>query len=203
MCYTTLWLCGLAGSGKTTCLKFLRKDLPYYEFLNDSVEVVNFVKTDKESKHHYKPTPKTFVITDNEPFKYAVTQLVKKIGIADSPKIIEISRGVDSRGVIDLSYQYLFSQLTETVRCKSLFVYIFAPYPERFKRNHKRRPSLDKTMTPFTSFRCPDLAMSRFFRQDDFISQASQVDHVFVRNVYSSSLMRQKVMKILGGIKNN
>lgn len=193
--YQNVWFCGLAASGKTTVLRLLRqKALPNVEYLNDSLEMVEFIRQDGEQKHHQKPTPESFILTDSEPVYYSVSQLVTKAQTSVKNKIIEISRGFDEQGKIDFSYEYLFSQLPDELKKNSLFVYVYSPLEDRKKRN-KQRPLLSEKATVFESFFCPEQAFERFFIRDDFFTavQKNPVHTLFIPNVYSLEYFTEKI----------
>lgn len=195
--YQNIWFCGLAASGKTMILRLLSQELTGVEFLNDSLEMVDFIKADREQKHHTKPTEDSFVLKDSEPVKYAVAKLIEKAGQSSSTKIIELSRGFDKQGVVDFSYKYLLSQLTEDLKQNSLFVYVYAPLEERRIRN-AARPALSADATVFESFFCPDEAFERFFTRDDFFEavERSPVDFLFIPNIYSQDYLMSKILKL-------
>lgn len=195
--YQNIWFCGLAASGKTTVLRLIHEKLKDVEFLNDSEEVVEFIKKDLEEKHHTKPTPDSFILKDSEAVYHSVKRLIEKAQVSPSKKVIEISRGHDESGIIDFSYQYLLSSLPENLKKNSLFVYIYAPYEQRKKWNSER-PGLSKEVTPFASFFCPEEAFERFFVRDDFWEavKANPVDVFFIPNIYSLENLKRKTKTI-------
>lgn len=196
--YKNIWFCGLAASGKTTVLKLINQSLgKNVEYLNDSLEMVDFIKRDTEQKHHHKPTPDSFVLKDSEPVYYSVAQLIKKAQASEKNKVIEISRGSDTQGVVDFSYQHLFSQLSAETKKTSLFVYIYSPVEERRKRN-QQRPPLSKDATVFESFFCPNEAFDRFFVYDDFLQAVDKypVNVLFIPNVFDLDYLKDKVEKL-------
>lgn len=192
--YQNVWFCGLAASGKTTTLKLIHQKLPKIEFLNDSLEMVQFIRADQDQKHHSKPTPDSFILKDSEPVYYSVKKLFEKTSQNSNNKIIELSRGTDKLGQVDFSYQYLFSNLPEKLRQNSLFIYIDAPYEDRKARN-QARPSLGKRVTTFESFFCPVEAFDRFFTVDDFWTavQKYPVNFLYIPNLYSLDLLKTKI----------
>lgn len=192
--YKHIWLCGLPASGKTTVLRLLRNITTEVNFLNDSLEMLEFINNDIDQKHHIKPTPESFIITDSEPPHYSIKKIIEKISQSDKPNLIELSRGIDKLGVIDFSYKYFFSQLPVEIFSESLFVYLSSPFEERVKRNSKR-PSPDKKPTVFESFYCPQEAMDRFFSSDDFsiISEINQGDFLIINNIGSEKKLEQKI----------
>lgn len=192
--YQNIWLCGLAASGKTTLLRFLSNKLKGVEYLNDSLEMVEFIRKDKKEKHHKKPTPNSFILSDSEPVYYSIQQLIKKINKTKNKKIIELSRGKDKEGMVDFSYHYLFSALNKDLKKSSLFIYVYSPFEERLKRN-QQRPALNNNTTSFESFHCPQEAMNRFFMEDDFFQAIKKhlVDVLFIPNLYSLKYLQHKV----------
>jgi len=192
--YQNIWLCGLAASGKTALLRFLSNKLKGVEYLNDSLEIVEFIRKDKEEKHHKKPTPNSFILSDSEPVYYSIQQLIKKIGKNKNKKIIELSRGKDKEGMVDLSYHYLFSSLDDNLKKSSLFIYVYSPFEERLKRNQQRSILHDK-ISSFESFYCPQEAMNRFFMEDDFFQAINEycVDVFVIPNLYSLKHLQHKV----------
>lgn len=196
--YKNIWFCGLAASGKTTVLRLINQNIgKKVEYLNDSLEMVEFIKRDVDQKHHRKPTPDSFVLKDSEPVYYSVDQLIQKADKSDKNKVIEISRGFDEQGIVDFSYQHLFSQLPESLKKNSLFVYIYSPVEDRKKRN-SQRPPLSKDATVFESFFCPDEAFDRFFVQDDFLQAVDKypVNVLFIPNTHSLDYLKDKVEKL-------
>jgi len=196
--YKNIWFCGLAASGKTTLLKLLHQSLgDSVDYCNDSLEMVDFIRQDIEQNHHYKPTPDSFVLKDSEPVDYSVRQLIKKVDQSDRRKVIEISRGLDTEKVVNFSYEYLFSQLPESLQKNSLFVYIYSPLDDRRKRN-SQRPALSKAVTVFESFFCPKEAFERFFTQDDFLEALKNypVNVLFIPNTDSLNSLEEKVKKL-------
>lgn len=192
--YTNVWFCGLAASGKTTVLRFLNKKLKNIEFLNDSLEIIEFIQKDVEQKHHKKPSPDSFVLTDSQATQYSIHQLVEKASATNKNKIIELSRGLDSQGIVDFSYAYLFSNLSEELKKNSLFIYIYSPIEIRKLRN-QNRPKLSKNATVLESFFCPNEAFDRFFLNDDFFQavQNHPVDHLFIPNIYGIDHLERKI----------
>ena len=196
--YKNIWFCGLAASGKTTVLRLVNDSLgKKVDYLNDSLEMVEFIRQDKNQAHHHKPTPESFVLKDSEPVYYSVNQLIKKAQSSSNNKVIEISRGFDEQGIVDFSYQYLFSQFPEDLKKDSLFVYIYSPVEERKKRN-KQRPLLSEKATVFESFFCPEEAFNRFFVQDDFLQAVGKYpgNILFIPNTYSLDYLKDKVEKL-------
>jgi len=196
--YKNIWFCGLAASGKTTVLRLINQTLgKQVEYLNDSLEMVEFIRQDVEQKHHHKPTADSFVLKDSEPVYYSVEKLIEKATKSDQLKVIEISRGSDEKGIVDFSYQHLFSRLPEELKQQSLFVYVYSPVEKRRERN-KQRPPLSKNATVFESFFCPAEAFERFFVQDDFLQAVSKypVNVLFVPNVYDLAYLKDKVQKL-------
>lgn len=192
--YKNIWFCGLAASGKTTVLRMMHKKFPKITYHNDSLEIINFVKNDTKLEHHKKPTPDSFVLTDSAATQYSIQQLIQKCQSSSENKIIELSRGLDSEGIVDFSYRYLFSQLPIELKKNSLFVYLYAPTEKRVERN-MARPKLSKDATVFESFYCPEEAFNRFFLQDDFLEAINEtpVDFMFIPNVYDLSNLEYKV----------
>lgn len=195
--YQNIWFCGLAASGKTSVLKLLSKELQNVEFLSDAQEMLEFVERDTKMEHHDKPTSNSFLLKDSEPVYYAVAQLMKKANASKKRKVIELSRGLDDRGIVDFSYKYLFAQLDDSLIKSSLFVYISAPFEARVLRNQKRE-ALRNNTTIFTSFQCPSEAMKRFFMKDDILEamQNAPVDILFLPNVYSLKHLEDKVKSL-------
>ncbi|NCN45204.1 MAG: hypothetical protein COU63_04465 [Candidatus Pacebacteria bacterium CG10_big_fil_rev_8_21_14_0_10_36_11] len=198
LAYQNIWFCGLAASGKTTVLRLINETLKdKVEFLNDSLEMVEFVRQDTKQEHHTKPTPESFILKDSEPVYYSVKRLIEKASSSDKDKIIEISRGSDEKGIVDFSYQHLFSQLPEDLKKKSIFVYVYSPVEDRRARN-KQRPLLSEKATVFESFFCPEEAFERFFVQDDFLQAVSKypVNILFIPNIYSLDYLKDKIKKL-------
>lgn len=196
--YQNIWFCGLAASGKTTVLRLVNQSLgKKVNYLNDSLEMVEFIKRDVEQKHHHKPTPDSFVLKDSEPVYYSVAQLVEKAQLSDKNKVIEISRGFDEQGIVDFSYHHLFSQLSENLKKTSLFVYIYSPVEARRQRN-QQRPPLSKDATVFESFFCPNEAFERFFVHDDFLQAVHKypVNVLFIPNIFDLDYLKDKVEKL-------
>lgn len=132
--YKNIWFCGLAASGKTTVLRLINQTLgKKVDYLNDSLEMVEFIKQDVKQEHHHKPTPDSFVLKDSEPVYHSVFKLIEKSQKSDNSKVIEISRGSDDQGIVDFSYQHLFSQLPDKLKQESIFVYVYAPVEKRKK----------------------------------------------------------------------
>lgn len=196
--YKNIWFCGLAASGKTTVLKLINQNLgDKVEYLNDSLEMVEFIRKDINQKHHHKPTPDSFILKDSEPVDYSVRELIKKVNQSDQNKVIEISRGFDKEGVVNFSYEYLFYQLPKSLKKNSLFVYIHSPFEDRKERNNQR-PALSKDATVFESFFCPEEAFERFFTKDDFLESLKNypVDVLFIPNTGSLDYLKDKVKKL-------
>ncbi len=196
--YKNIWFCGLAASGKTTVLRLLHKHFTdEADFLNDSLEVIEFVNKDIEQNHHTKPTPDSFILTDTEATNYAVQQLIKKADSTEKNTIIELSRGSDTQGVVDFSYNYLFNNLPENLKKNSVFVYVYAPTKDRIERN-QQRPALSKDATVFESFFCPQEAFDRFFLSDDFFKavEDNPVNHLFIPNIYDLEYLQSLVKNL-------
>lgn len=195
--YTTIWFCGLAASGKTTCLKLLKAQLKNQDlvFLNDSQEIIEFITQDTNQRHHYRPTPDSFILTDSEPVRYSVNQLIAKVSQTSQPKIIELSRGIDKEGIVDFSFASFLSQLPEKVKKNSLFVYLYVPFAQRQARNNKRGKYTSQPQDAFASFYCPEPAMKRFFYKDDFFRavEAIPVDTLLLSNTFSADHLENRV----------
>lgn len=195
--YQTIWLCGLAASGKTTVLRSLHQLLPEANYFNDSLEILEFINRDTEQQYHSKPTPDSFILSDSQPAYYAVEQLIKKSQSIDGKKVIELSRGLDQEEKIDFSYQYFFSQLPKKVAKDTLVLYINSPLSVRLKRN-QQRGSPSKKPTVFESFYCPEAALKRFFTKDDFFAAlpTSPVDSLIINNDHSLNHLKTKVKQL-------
>jgi len=196
--YSNIWFCGLAGSGKTTVLNLLKDKLTHVEYLNDSFEIVEFVKKDVKQEHHTKPSPNSFVLTDSEATYYSVKRLIAKVKSSSASKIIEISRGVDQKNIVDFSYRYFFSQLDKNLVQNSLFVYIYSPFEDRVKRNNQR-PLLRGGPNVFSSFKCPDEAMNRFFTKDDFFDALKEtpLNSYILLNIFSLEILKKRILELL------
>lgn len=196
--YSNIWFCGLAGSGKTTALNLLRDKLIHVEYLNDSFEIVEFVKKDIKQEHHTKPDSNSFVLTDSEATYYSVKQLIAKVKSSKTSKVIEISRGVDQKNIVDFSYHYFFSQLDKPLVQNSLFVYIYSSFEDRMKRN-SQRPLLSGNPNVFTSFKCPDEAMNRFFMKDDFFDALKEtpINSYIILNNFPLEIFKKRVLELL------
>ena len=197
--YRYVWVCGLAASGKTTLLRELRTALAQsnVEFLSDSEEIVNFVSGDTSKAHHRSLGDTGFIVTDSEPFYYAVNSLLTKAA-TKSTAIIELSRGLDQMGVVDLSYRQFFEAMPPEIRDTSLIVYLLADRDTRFTRN-SQRPLLCEEGASLPSFRCPEEPLQQFFSEDDFFSAVpgAGVDFVVVNNNGSPKSMIQKVVELI------
>ena len=195
--YRNIWFCGLAGSGKTTILNLLHNTIKNVEYLNDSFEIVEFVKNDVHQEHHRKPNPNSFVLTDSAATYYSVKQLISKVKASNKTTIIEMSRGVDKENIVDFSYRYLFSQLDESLLQNSLFIYIHTPFANRVERNNLR-PLLSGKIDVFTSFRCPDEAMNRFFTNDDFFDalKKTPVNSLIILNNMPLEILKKRIVEL-------
>ncbi len=190
----------MAASGKTTLLKWLHQNYPEANFLNDSEEIIEFVQQDTEENYHIKPTDNTFLLTDSAAVHHSVERLIEKAAGSEKTNIIELSRGLDQEGIVDFSYEYLFSQLPDEVRKNSLFVYVYSPFAARKQRNSGRPKLNGEKPDAFTSFHCPDEAMERFFQEDDFFEalKNNTVDSLVLSNIYSLEEFYSKIEKAFG-----
>ena len=195
--YRNIWLCGLAASGKTTITKMLYNHVSNAKFYNDSLEIIKFINNDTDQKHHHRPTPDSFVLTDSEPVYHSVDKLIDQAQTSSANKVIEISRGHDQKQVVDLSYRHLFSNLTKDLKKNSLFIYIHTPLETRRKRNQKR-PSISGNPTVFESCFCPKEAFDRFFLQDDFQQTVNMypINYLFIPNIYSLKHLKHRVLNL-------
>ena len=108
-----------------------------------------------------------------------------------------MSRGSDTQGVVDFSYNYLFNNLPENLKKNSVFVYVYAPTKDRIERN-QQRPALSKDATVFESFFCPQEAFDRFFLSDDFFKavEDNPVNHLFIPNIYDLEYLQSLVKNL-------
>ncbi len=176
--YKNIWFCGLAASGKTTVLRHINKEFKNIEFLNDSVEIIEFIKKDTKQEHHTKPTPDSFVLTDSQPVYFSIEQLLKKVQASKKNKIIELSRGLDTFEIVDFTYKYLFSHLPEDVKKSSLFVYIYSPINER-KKEIVNVPNLVKTQQFLNLFSVQNKRSKDFFFMMTFILPYNNIPLIF------------------------
>lgn len=195
--YDTIWFCGLAASGKTSCLRFIEKILPKDKvaFFSDSQEIINFVRKDTTFRHHQEPISGSFILTDSAAVDYSIDQLIQKVSTSGKKNIVELSRGLDNEKVVDFSFAHFFDRFPAGRKRTDLFIYLFAPYEQRMVINQGRPPLSHGLPSAFESFQCPQVAFERFFKEDDFSTAVrnNTFEYLFIPNIYSSEHLGNRI----------
>lgn len=205
--YETIWFCGLAASGKTSCLKLIEKFLPKdsVTFFSDSQEIINFVRKDTSFQHHQEPTSGSFILTDSAAVDYSIDQLIQKVSTSGKMNIVELSRGLDKEKIVDFSFAHFFDRFPVSRKCTDLFIYLFASYEQRMAINQGRPPLSHGSPSAFESFQCPQVAFERFFKEDDFstVVRNNAFEYLFIPNIYSSEHLENRIKHLFGNIRIN
>ena len=161
-----LWVTGPSGCGKTTLIENLREELEGERgVFSDGAYILEEVVKDKEQQYHIKQPDGRFLITDTSIHDRVHHRLVADLqNFQGDICLIELARGEDIQGIIDLSYRRLIDNIPVKILENSLFVYIRCPFSERMRRNEIR----DGQSADGNYRKVNPIAMERFFQTDDF-----------------------------------
>lgn len=193
-----IWICGLAGSGKTTLINFLKKT--YGEkgiFLNDTEEILFLNGKDKNHKHHTHPDNHSFLLISNLHFDLSIKRLVEKAKKVDvsRPCFIEIGRGIDREGRFDISFKRALEFIPQEILKKSIFLRLELNWGKRLSRNKQRKLQPEEGMVY-----CPEGAMGRFFKGDDFDSVIKGNENLevwVIKNDKNKKALEEKTKRLL------
>lgn len=183
-----IWVAGLPASGKSTFISFLQplfKKTGKVSVMGDFWVYRKLVEEDVGQRYHRKFGKGVFLITDSFIPDQAVKQTTAKALQIRGLKLIEIGRGQDVQGKVDVTFKRMISLLPDSVLARSAFIYLRAPFDLRNERNEKRtigQKIVKRKVNP--------AAMARLFRKDDFQASRKLLSQpVFVVD-NSSSLLR-------------
>lgn len=161
-----IWVAGLPASGKSTFISFLQpllKKTGRVSVMGDFWVYRKLIEKDIAQQYHQKFGKDVFLITDSFIPNQAIKQTTAKALQIKGLKLIEIGRGQDIQGKVDLTFKGMVSLLPASVLARSVFIYLRVPFDLRNQRNEKRaigQKIAKRKVNP--------AAMARLFRKDDF-----------------------------------
>jgi len=172
-----IWITGPSGGGKTEVINRLSGLLDIDTIYTDAYEMLHLNRIDTDHRYHIHPfSDEQFLLTTSHHFDQAIMNLVDKVRSTsrDTPKLIELARGVGNNKEINASYERLSELLPISIQERSILVHINTPYESRVSFNNPRRIKDFKTDLPHSSFKVPNLAMESFYISDD-LKEARQL----------------------------
>ena len=176
---TYIWIAGPAAAGKTFVIEHLAIILQRkgkVSIISDGAILLKVVSEDIAEVYH-TGQGESLLVTD-----VAIDDRIHQALIEEIEKyqgdflLIELARGKDMEGYIDLSYERILRRLTNKILNNSVFVYLACPYEERVKRNKVRHgETLDGNYR-----RINPIAVTRFFQGDDFEQWKDKIGSPFI-----------------------
>jgi len=163
-----IFITGLAGSGKTTAVQIIKKQLSKVSIpflvLSDEEMLFQLHLEDQEELHHYHPVinQECFLLKDNHFFDEGLSRINKELESINKRRIpvmvlVELARGSKSQA-LDVTYKRALQIIDKSIIKKSLIIYLETPFDLRMKRNQTRGKNGEHT---------PKQIMREIYKTDD------------------------------------
>ncbi|MCL5969920.1 MAG: AAA family ATPase [Patescibacteria group bacterium] len=176
-----VWMTGPAAAGKTSYIESVRSLGAPVTVYSEGTYLLDEVAKDTTLKYHTVTAEGGFLVTGDEIHGSVLTRLVEDIGqFQGDICLIDLVRGQDREGKIDLSYFRLVRKLPEPILRRSAFVFIYCPYEERLRRNELR----DRQKKDSIFRRTNPASIERYFQEDrlDLQLQELGIPYLYLDN---------------------